>query len=160
MEIEKNIFTFIIYTIIITVIGAIAVIAVTQAINNNSTVSDLQTNIKSLETSFNTLSSDWNKEKSVLDKTNSDVVEQLNEIKNNWGKVIKSGDTMTLQYDGKWKDSKLNGGNVIKDPYRLMAPMNCEINETGQGKGAKWSSCNMGFSEGGGPGGGWSIHKY
>jgi hypothetical protein len=99
MEIEKNIFTFIIYTIFVSVIGAIAVIAVHQAIKNNSTVSDLQTNITSLETSFN-----------VLQQKND------NDLKN----VLRTGDEVAIVYL-----SPIKGTDPKTKEWRLGSPDKC-----------------------------------
>jgi hypothetical protein len=99
MEIEKNIFTFIIYTIIVSVIGAIAVIAVNQAIKNNSTVSDLQTNITSLETSFN-----------VLQQKND------NDLKN----VLRTGDEVAIVFP-----DPIKGTDQKTKEWRLGSPDNC-----------------------------------
>ena len=64
---------------------------------------------------------------------------------------------MTLDYTGKWAGSNLNDGKNINGVYRLMAPIKCTTGIEGQG--GKWSSCSMGFSAGGGAGGGWTINK-
>ena len=147
MEIEKNIFTFIIYTIIITVIGAIAVIAFTQAHKNISKVSDLQK-------SFAFVKSEWDKEKSVLDKTNSDVLEKLNEIRKNWDEVIKTGDNMTLRYDGTLENS--NGKTMENNTYTLIGPRQCIPHQDGKNNPI---NCNMSFEKGITNVNGWSINK-
>ena len=137
MEIEKNIFTFIIYTIIITVIGAIAVIAVTQAINNNSTVSDLQTNIKSLETSFNTLQENIN--------------EKLDKNDNDWKNVIKSGDELAIVYPSTIPN------NTDYSEWRMLKPSGCNWNSADKNS----NQCKIDFSGGIsiGSDGGWKLYK-
>ena len=156
MEIQKNIFTFILYLIITSVIGAIVVVAVNQATKHNTTVTELQNKMESLENSFATINSDWKKTSSNLDQTNSDVVDQLQEINTNWKNVIKNYDKITFAYNGNWTGTGLSD---VKHAWAAMAPMNCQDSHTGQG--GDWYSCNIGFNEGLSPedGGAFLIHK-
>tara|TARA_Y100000389_G_scaffold41406_1_gene36119 strand:- start:697 stop:1152 length:456 start_codon:yes stop_codon:yes gene_type:complete len=148
MELQKNIFTFILYLIITSVIGAIVVVAVNQATKHNTTVTELQNKMESLENSFDTINSDWK-------KISSDVVDQLQEINTNWKNVIKNYDKITFAYNGNWTGTGLSD---VKHTWSAMAPMNCQ-EHTGQG--GDWYSCNIGFNEGLSPDdeGAFLIHK-